>query len=706
MTTFLPYIFSWWVILFYLGLISFPCLFVLFRRHNGRGIFFTKIFSLITITYLSWITGRFHILSFNKLNLFFLTILILVPSLYLWYRNSKDIVSWLRENYRLVLLTEIAFFLIFLFFSIIRIYNSSIIGEEKFMDLAFLNSICRTSFFPPPDPWMNGFHINYYYLGYLMNGIIIKMTSVDIPVGYNLALCSTGALTFLCCWGIVYGLTKNHCAGIFSSVLLVISGNYDGFIQVVRLHGFNGFDFFRSSRIIPDTINEFPFFSFILGDLHPHYTSLPVFIFALSVCLLWPAEIFSEENSIYHKLIFMFFTSFSTGFLFGSNFWNVPTCFFIICLSFLFQNMVNGEYKDKVIVFIAGAVMFSVILFIPFFIDFHSPTRIIIKIVSPAQRTFMYHFLICFFMFIFMFISPLYLILKEKFRKFKESQQMVWIYGISGIAIILYCIFQTGPIMFLLLFAVSVFAVIKFDSNKNIWLWSLWFAGFFILICCELFYLHDNYGHPYERMNTVFKFHYQVLVLFSIASGGAIHFMKERKAPGVFWLLLCLLFIPTLCYPCASSYVKPDWSDAELNGMKRYMEREHNSDFAAITWLNEHYSSLPKDPVILEATKDAYSYYSRVSTNTGIPAVLGWGNHEFVWRGDWGTVQKRQEDVKLLYETQDPDKAMELINKYGVSIVYWGELERNTYSAEGLPKFYKIMNVIYDKDGTVIFQKK
>jgi uncharacterized membrane protein len=170
---------------------------------------------------------------------------------------------------------------------------------------------------------------------------------------------------------------------------------------------------------------------------------------------------------------------------------------------------------------------------------------------------------------------------------------------------------------------------------------------FFILICCELFYLHDNYGHPYERMNTVFKFHYQVLVLFSIASGGIIHLMKERKAPVVFWLLLGLFFIPTLCYPCASSYVKPDWSRAELNGMKSYMEREHKSDFAAITWLNEHYSSLPKDSVILEATKDAYSYYSRVSTNTGIPAVLGWGNHEFVWRGDWATVQKRQEDVKL-----------------------------------------------------------
>jgi len=712
MIRFFPYIFSWWAVLFFLGLISFPCLFVLFRKHHGRGIFFTKIFTLMVLTYLSWITGRFHIMSFNRNNLFLLTLIILLPSLYIAYRNSKDLLSWLRENYRFVIFTEIVFFVMFLFFSTIRIYNSSIIGEEKFMDLAFLNSICRSSSFPPPDPWMSGFHINYYYLGYLLNGIIIKMTSLEIPVGYNLSLCSTMALTFLACWGIVYGLTKNHFAGIFSSVLLVIAGNYDGFIQVVRLHGFNGFDFFKSSRIIPDTINEFPFFSFILGDLHPHYTSLPLFIFALSICLLWPGEIFSEEtcSGIYRPLILMFFTSFSTGFLFGSNFWNVPTCFFIICLSFLFLNMFNSKniYKDKVPLFIAGAVIFSIILFIPFFIDFHSPTKIVIKIVSPEQRTFVKHFLICFSMFIFMFLSPLYLILKQEFDKLKENQKIVWIYGILAVAIVLYCIFQTGTLMFLIFFSLSVFAMIKFDRNKekNIWLWSLWFAGFFILICCELFYLHDNYGHPYERMNTVFKFHYQILVLFSIASGGALHFMKERKVSRLFWLLFILFFIPTLFYSCASSYVKLDRSKAELNGMKSYMECEHQSDFTAINWLNEHYSSLPKEPVILEATKDAYSYYSRVSTNTGIPTVLGWGNHEFVWRGDWNTVQKRQEDIKLLYETDDLNKAIDLINKYGVSIVYWGEMERNTYSQEGLSKFYRIMNVIYDKDGTVIFQKK
>jgi hypothetical protein len=69
-----------------------------------------------------------------------------------------------------------------------------------------------------------------------MNGIIIKIDICRYPVGYNLALCSTMLLRF---WllGVVYGITKNHGAVFFLYPAGNI-GNYDGFIQVVRLHGF------------------------------------------------------------------------------------------------------------------------------------------------------------------------------------------------------------------------------------------------------------------------------------------------------------------------------------------------------------------------------------------------------------------------------------------------------------------------------------
>ena len=43
------------------------------------------------------------------------------------------------------------------------------------------------------------------------------------------------------------------------------------------------YDWFAPSRVIPDTINEFPWFSFLLGDLHAHVLALPFTLLALGL---------------------------------------------------------------------------------------------------------------------------------------------------------------------------------------------------------------------------------------------------------------------------------------------------------------------------------------------------------------------------------------------------------------------------------------
>ncbi len=580
------------------------------------------------------------------------------------------------------------------------------------MDLAFLNSICKTTYFPPGDPWLSGFTINYYYLGYVLNSVIIKIVSLDVSIAYNLALSSTLAMVFITSWGFVYTFTGSHFGGISSSFLLAISGNNDGFLQIIKLQGLIGFNFFQSSRIIPNTINEFPFFSFILGDLHPHYTSLPIFIFALTLCLLWISEVFMKN--VYPGFIevmpLVFTTSLITGFLFGANFWNVPVCFLLLFLSFIFSSDTSRKRNISIklpIIYIVFTVICSILLFLPVFLDFHAPGSILPRFVLSNSRTIFSHFLICFFFFIFVAISALYLMLKSNFNKLNQSHQLMWIYGSVIICIFLYCIFQTFLVPFLVLLSVVTYILIDSDikeKNHN-WIWYLFFLAFIILLGCELFYLDDSYGHPYERMNTIFKFHYQVLVLFALACGGVLTLILNRKVSVFFWIILVILFVPTLFYPFAASYAKMDFSRApELDGMKSYMKEEHPSDFAAIIWLRNNYKSLPVNPVIVEATKDAYSYYSRVSTNTGIPSVLGWGNHEFVWRGNWDIVRLREDDIKLLYETSDINLAMFLIDKYKITNVYWGEMESNTYSSEGLSKFYNIMDLIYNQNGVIIFQ--
>ena len=64
-------------------------------------------------------------------------------------------------------------------------------------------------------------------------------------------------------------------------------GNLDGAWQFLEKGTLRGMDYWRSSRVVAkgDTINEFPFFSTIHGDLHPHFMVLPVSILLLAALL-------------------------------------------------------------------------------------------------------------------------------------------------------------------------------------------------------------------------------------------------------------------------------------------------------------------------------------------------------------------------------------------------------------------------------------
>ena len=66
---------------------------------------------------------------------------------------------------------------------------------------------------------------------------------------------------------------------------VVVIGNLDAVRQVweQRVGVRDGFDFWRSTRVIDFTINEFPWFSAIWADVHPHVINFPIFILLLTL---------------------------------------------------------------------------------------------------------------------------------------------------------------------------------------------------------------------------------------------------------------------------------------------------------------------------------------------------------------------------------------------------------------------------------------
>jgi YYY domain-containing protein len=254
--------------------------------------------------------------------------------------------TFLRQNPKLLLTVEILFFVAFAAWAVLRAYASFKIepaGGEKFMEIAFLNAVLRSPQFPPLDPWLSGFAISYYYFGYVMMALMTRLSGAPAGIGFDLYDALLFALTVLGAFGIAYNLVavgvrrrlaqsprldakpsnQPLWAGLLGSLLVPVMGNLEGVWESLYSRGLLPASFWqwlnlpklaidaqscgswypgactggwmwwwRASRVIHDTnffgqsieiIDEFPFFSFMLGDNHPHVLALPFVLLAVAL---------------------------------------------------------------------------------------------------------------------------------------------------------------------------------------------------------------------------------------------------------------------------------------------------------------------------------------------------------------------------------------------------------------------------------------
>ncbi len=127
-----------------------------------------------------------------------------------------------------------------------------------------------------------------------------------------------------------------------------------------------------------------------------------------------------------------------------------------------------------------------------------------------------------------------------------------------------------------------------------------------------------------------------------------------------------------------------------------YLEKNHPDDLTAIKYLRK----LPGREQLVEAVDGDYTYFSRISAFTGIPAILGQPSHEFQWRTDkTGWYWDRQNDVQSIYE--DPSKSLPLLRKYNTTLLYLGDLEKSRYNVN-LPKTG--LTIIFKKGNVTIYR--
>ncbi|MCX7012308.1 MAG: DUF2298 domain-containing protein [Candidatus Sumerlaeota bacterium] len=259
------------------------------------------------------------------------------------------------------------------------------------------------------------------------------------------------------------------------------------------------------------------------------------------------------------------------------------------------------------------------------------------------------------------------------------------------------------------------------------------FAGFLIVFVAEAIYIQDRMGEGFQRYNTVFKLYYPAWAELVIAAVFFVwqqqHWLKQARRPGARLALgigVAGLLALGAVYPCMATWARTDgfltlerehpelidWAaranpamrTRTLDGLEHLGDPSDTpDDLAAIRWLNENVKDRPH---ILEAAGPAYSATGRVSAYTGLPTVIGWDNHEAQWRGwdrYWTRIQARQEDVRVMYESQDLYQVFSLIYRYNITYVFVGRLERERYKPEGLEKFARIGREVFHSGQTSVY---
>jgi uncharacterized membrane protein len=224
--------------------------------------------------------------------------------------------------------------------------------------------------------------------------------------------------------------------------------------------------------------------------------------------------------------------------------------------------------------------------------------------------------------------------------------------------------------------------------------------GVLLILGPDFLYLRDNFGY---RINTVFKFYYQAWIVLSLAAAYGVAILLNRlRGPAslVFRVAFALILIVGLTYPALSLLNKTNDFQPPfgftLDDFDR-VQRENPDEAAAIEWL----MSAP-DGVVAEAVGGAYSSYARISVYTGLPTVLGWGNHEGQWR-DQALQGTRQQDIEVLYTTNDWAIAQDIIDRYNIRYIFVGNLERSTYRVNE-EKFNNFLPVSFQQGNTIVYE--
>ncbi len=791
-------VFSWWALTGLAGAAVLPLVLRMLRSLPDSGYTLARALGLLLTGFIFWLGTSLGFLT-NAPGSMLLAWLILAGcsvALFMRCRQAFDPGAWWRSNRRFILIAEILFLLALLAMALLRAHNPALHGTEKPMELAFLSATQRSAIFPPADPWFSGHAISYYYFGYVLLAMPATLSGSGSTVAFNLGISLLFALGALTAYGVAGNLARTRRgrggwrSGLLAAGFVTVIGNWQlpliefpwqaglasdswfafwgqhtrlaarvfpaGTQIPVDLANWDFWWWFRASRVLTDrnldgslapinVISEFPAFSYLLADVHPHVLALP---FVLLVTGLALALVLSPRGP---GPAMVLPCGLAVGGVMFLNAWDGPLCLLLLTAAEgLRRLLVNGDGRLRRADLTAAAwfglrlALVGALCYLPFFMSFRSQAGgLLPNLQHPSSLRQL-----------FLVFAPFTLILGAwlllEWRRAGASQNRRLLAGVTvlvppAILVLIVVMALIGsrlqgdatslqtwlqfrgdpatlvpalltrrvaglPVLLALCGGLGLVLARLFPRRSpagtdsegaqpgagSAFALLLTGTGLLLVLVPEFLFLQDVFS---SRSNTIFKFYYHAWLLFSVAAAWAVGaFRLElpqrtlRHAAGA--LALCAI-LPGLSYPLAGVYTRAlvetgrlhaeEPAPLTLDGGPGFI---HHDDYAAIRCLEELVGEA--QPVVAEAYGSSYdNRYGRVGTLTGMPVVLNWEGHQRQWRGAaWNTLRgNRAADLDRLYQGLSLDEATGIIDRYDIEYVFFGESERMKYGDAGEAKF-------------------
>ena len=704
---------TWYLLALVLGAAAMPLTGRLFRRFQDRGWMFSKVTAIAVSGFLTWFLVAVKIIKFTTITCIGVTLVCAAASLILYCREQKAGFECIPfAHLDLVYAEELLFFAAFLLWTYFAGFHPAAYGTEKFMDYGFMEAMMRSKTLPATDLWYSQGKINYYYGGQYFAVFLTKLSGAKVELTYNLMRTFVAGLAFAMPFSLVHQMVTDRLGktgsrwkkalpsvtGILAGISVSIAGNMHyvvygqiiPFIRKLKGEEVSSYWFPDATRYIgfnPDvedkTIHEFPCYSFVLGDLHAHVVDIMFVLLLLGLLYAWMKKVRTTELSgesmsrkQFWKKQLLMPQLLAAGALLGmfhwTNYWDFVIYFVVTCGAALFMNIIGQKGRSKWVLGVTAAqaaevLILATVIILPFTLQFD--TSNMVQGIALAKHHSLPH-------------------------------QLLVLWGLPGILTILF-------VVSLLIEKLrgaeqkSLYHLLTSIRLPDLFAVLLGLCAIGLVLIPELVYVRDIYENGNARANTMFKLTYQAYIMFGMTMIYAIFrllVIGKNKILKVLAFIGLFFFVWTCGYfgNSVHSWFGEVWKPSQYKGLNAtaFLETDFPEDVNGIRWLKENISDAP---VVLEANGDSYSEYERVSAMTGLPTIMGWYVHEWLWRGDLADLNAKIEEIKEIYTSTDETRVKELLENYNVSYIFVGSCERNKYGAD-------LNNDLLKSLGEVVFQ--